>query len=143
MSGALYGTYYPSIDDKGRLSFPKELRDILGPEFYLCAGYEDHYISVYSPEEFDNYQRKLSSIPGRLGSAIRRKLLSLTDKQIPDKQGRISIKDPLRKHALIEKDIIIVGSVTHAEIWDKATWEKSDGDLSFDQIAEALADSVI
>ena len=75
VSDALYGTYYPSIDAKGRMSFPNKLRDILGPEFYLCAGHDDNYIAVYSPEEFNVYQGKLNTIPGRQGSIIRRKLL--------------------------------------------------------------------
>ena len=49
-SVALCGTYYHSIDAKGRMSFPTKLREIIGAEFYLCIGHDDHYIAVYSPE---------------------------------------------------------------------------------------------
>lgn len=63
MSEPLCGTYYPSIDQKGRMSFPNKLREILGAEFYLCAGHDDHYIAVYSAEEFKEYQSKLYTLP--------------------------------------------------------------------------------
>ena len=143
MSDALYGTYYPSIDAKGRMSFPNKLRDILGPEFYLCAGHDDNYIAVYSPEEFNVYQGKLNTIPGRQGSIIRRKLLACPDKQIPDKQGRIFIASQLREHAKITGDVVVIGAVGHAEIWDKALWESFNNDVSFDDINSALENLVL
>ena len=65
MADLLCGTYYPSIDQKGRMSFPTKLREILGPEFFLCQGPDDAYIAVYSPEAFQEYCNKLNSIPGK------------------------------------------------------------------------------
>ena len=59
MADLLCGTYYPSIDQKGRMSFPTKLREILGPEFYLCQGHDDAYIAVYSPEAFQEYCESL------------------------------------------------------------------------------------
>ena len=85
MADPLCGTFYPSIDQKGRMSFPNKLRDILGPEFFLCAGHDDHYIAVYSPEEFESYREKLLSVTGKAGSNVRRFLLSCSDKQVPDR----------------------------------------------------------
>ncbi|HBB72807.1 MAG TPA: division/cell wall cluster transcriptional repressor MraZ, partial [Ruminococcus sp.] len=89
MKEPLYGTYNPSIDAKGRMSFPNKLRDILGAEFYLCIGHDSKYIAVYSPDEFENYCEKLRSITGEIGTQLRRELLAGADKQVPDKQGRI------------------------------------------------------
>lgn len=140
---ALYGTYTPSIDAKGRMSFPNKLRDILGPEFYLCAGHDNHYIAVYSPEKFDEYQGKLNTIPGKQGSIIRRKLLSCTDKQIPDKQGRIFITQALRDHAQIGDDVVVVGAIGRAEIWNAKLWRDFNEEVSFDDINSALEDFVI
>ena len=82
MNEPLCGTYNPSIDTKGRMSFPTKLRDILGAEFYLCVGHDKNYIAVYSVEEFKNYCGKLNEIPGDIGSEIRRELLAGADKQI-------------------------------------------------------------
>ena len=80
MADLLCGTYYPSIDQKGRMSFPTKLREILGPEFYLCQGHDDSYIAVYSLEAFQEYSDKLYSIAGKKGADIRRGRFALNGK---------------------------------------------------------------
>lgn len=140
---ALCGMYEHSIDAKGRMSFPTKLRELLGAEFYLCVGYDDRYIAVYSPEEFAVYQQKLDSVPGKAGSCLRRKLLSHTDRQIPDKQGRILITPQLREYAALEKDVVVVGSSSHAEIWDKKLWDEFNQNVTIDQLGEALEGLVL
>ncbi len=143
MTAALCGTYYPSIDVKGRMSFPNKLREILGPEFYLCIGHDNHYIAVYSPEEFEVYQGKLNTIPGQAGSNLRRKLLSCADRQTPDKQGRIFITQQLRDYAGIEGEVVVIGASNRAEIWDKASWEKLNEEITLDDINAALSEIVL
>lgn len=143
MAAALCGTYFPSIDVKGRMSFPNKLREILGPEFYLCIGHDNHYIAVYSPEEFEVYQSKLNTIPGKTGSDIRRKLLSCADRQTPDKQGRIFITQQLREHAQIDKEVVVIGTSNRAEIWDKALWEEFNSEITLDDINAALSELVL
>lgn len=125
------------------MSFPNKLRDILGAEFYLCAGHDDSYIAVYSTQEFEIYRSKLYSVPGKIGSDIRRKFLSCADKQIPDKQGRIFIAQHLRDHAGITDDVVVIGAENRAEIWNRATWEKFNSELSQEDINAALADFVL
>lgn len=126
MGEPLCGTFNPSIDTKGRMSFPTKLRDILGAEFYLCIGHENNYIAVYSIEEFNNYCNKLNQIEGEIGSEIRRELLSGADKQIPDKQGRIFIAQHLRDHAGITSgEITVIGNMNRAEIWDSTRLAES------------------
>ena len=140
MAEPLCGTYYPSIDQKGRMSFPNKLREILGVEFYLCAGYDDKYIAVYSTEEFEKYRQKLETIPGKTGSEIRRRFLACADKQVPDKQGRIFITQQLRTYAGISDEVVVIGSENRAEIWDKSTWESFSSNITFDDINAALSD---
>lgn len=143
MAAALCGTYCPSIDARGRMSFPNKLREILGPEFYLCIGHDNHYIAVYSPEEFEVYQNKLNTIPGQVGSNLRRKLLACADKQAPDKQGRVFINQQLREHANIENDVVVIGASNRVEIWDKASWEKFNAEITLDDINAALSELVL
>lgn len=145
MADPLCGTYYPSIDLKGRMSFPNKLRDILGPEFYLCAGHDDSYIAVYSPEEFQVYRTKLYSVKGKAGSNVRRILLACADKQVPDKQGRIFISQNLRDHAEIgpEDEVVVIGAENRAEIWNRAKWEEFSSSISIDDINDVLADLVL
>lgn len=143
MANLLCGTYNPSIDQKGRMSFPTKLREILGPEFYLCQGYDDRYIAVYSPAAFQEYCETLNSVPGPKGSALRRKLLAGADLQVPDKQGRIFINQQLRDHADITDEVVVIGANHRAEIWNKSKWEEFNESISQDEINDLLADVVI
>lgn len=143
MSEPLYGTYNPSIDAKGRMSFPNKLREILGAEFYLCIGHEKNYIAVYSVEEFGKYCGKLNEIPGDIGSEIRRKLLAGADKQIPDKQGRIFISQYLRNYAGITDEVTVIGNMNRAEIWNPAKLEESRQSVDPVAMKAALANLVL
>lgn len=140
MTDPLCGTFFPSIDQKGRMSFPNKLREILGPEFFLTAGHDDHYIAVYSPEEYQKYTEKIAEVKGPKGSQIKRYLLSFTDKQVPDKQGRIFITQPLRTYAGISGEVVVIGADNRAEIWDKSAWESFSSGITFDDINAALSD---
>ena len=143
MADLLCGTYYPSIDQKGRMSFPTKLREVLGAELYLCQGHDDAYIAVYSLDAFQDYCETLNSIPGKQGSDIRRKLLAGADKQIPDKQGRIFITQQLRDHAGITDEVVVIGANRRCEIWNKAKWEEFNNNISQEEINNALADLVL
>ena len=143
MGEPLCGTYNPSIDAKGRMSFPNKLRDILGAEFYLCKGYDNHYVAVYSVEEYNKYCAELNKITGPKGTAIRRKLISSADKQIPDKQGRIFITQELREYAGITNDITVIGNLNRAEIWDSAKFAETVNDIDPEEEMAALADLVL
>ena len=125
------------------MSFPTKLREILGPEFYLCQGHDDSYIAVYSLEAFQEYSDKLYSIAGKKGADIRRVLLAGADKQVPDKQGRIFITQQLRDHAGITDEVVVIGANTRAEIWNKSKWEEFNSSITQDEINDALADLVI
>ncbi|MDE6775975.1 MAG: division/cell wall cluster transcriptional repressor MraZ [Ruminococcus sp.] len=119
MNMPLCGTFKPSVDVKGRMSFPNKLREILGAEFYLCAGHEKNYIAVYSVDEFYRYCAKLNEITGEIGSEIRRELLAGADRQSPDKQGRIFISQLLRDYAGITAgEVTVIGNMNRAEIWN-------------------------
>ena len=143
MADLLCGTYYPSIDQKGRMSFPTKLREALGTEFYLCQGHDDSYIAVYSPEAFQAYCDTLGSIPGRDGAQVRRKLLAGADKQVPDKQGRIFITQQLRDHAGITDEVVVIGADKRAEIWNKSKWEEVNSGITQDKIKDILAGLII
>ncbi|MBO5343881.1 MAG: division/cell wall cluster transcriptional repressor MraZ [Ruminococcus sp.] len=143
MTEPLCGTYNPSIDAKGRMSFPTKLRDILGAEFYLCVGHDKNYIAVYSVDEFRQYCDKLNQIKGDIGSEIRRELLAGADKQIPDKQGRIFISQTLREFAEITDEVTVIGNMNRAEIWNPALYSESRKSLDPAAKKAALADLVL
>lgn len=139
----LCGTFNPSIDAKGRMSFPNKLRDILGAEFYLCIGYDKPYIAVYSVEEFKKYCDKLYEITGEVGSEARRLLVAGAERQVPDKQGRIFIPQFLREYAGITNEVTVIGNLNRAEIWDSAKYDQNRKSVDTAAIKAALANLVL
>lgn len=143
MTEPLYGTYYPSIDSKGRMAFPNKLREIIGPSFYIVPGRGGKFLSVYSPEEYEKFKEKLNTIPDVKGDIARRYYIGASDKQICDKQGRIFIKDNLRQFAEITDEVVVVGVSYKAEIWSKANWDEFNAGVLLADIDAALADLVL
>ncbi len=47
-----------------------------------------------------------------------------------DKQGRILLPQHLRLEANLQKEVVLVGMLSHVEIWDKDVWEKEHQDTS-------------
>ena len=56
--------------------------------------------------------------------AYLRVLFSGASDEIPDRQGRITVPTTLRKYAGLEREVIVVGNGTTAEIWDAETWQQ-------------------
>ena len=62
--------------------------------------------------------------------------------ECPLKQGRILIPSNLRELAGLNKEVMLVGSLTRFEIWDRTKWEeefKNDKE-TFPNISQSLTD---
>lgn len=69
---------------------------------------------------------------------ITRFLFSSAAELIPDKQGRVLIPQPLREYAGLDKDVVINGTGSKVEIWDKEAWDRYNNDLSGDDIYDLM-----
>lgn len=123
----LIGEYNHTIDAKGRLIIPSKYREELGEHFIVTKGF-DGCLFVYDDANWQKLLEKLQSLPfsnkdsrdlGRffMGSAI--------DGEY-DKQGRVLLSAALRKHAELEKDVVLVGLGNHIEIWNKERWDSAE-----------------
>ena len=95
------GEYQHSIDTKGRLFIPAALREELGDTIYVTI-----------------------SIERALAARRIRPLFVNAAKCTLDAQGRILVPQKLRAFANLKKDVMVLGVSNHAEIWDKAAWQK-------------------
>ena len=135
----LIGEYEHTIDAKGRISMPSKLRKDMGETFIVTKGL-DGCLFAFSQNEWMNFETKLKSLPLSDKNArnfVRFFLAGATECEI-DKQGRFLIPSNLRNSAKLEKEAIIIGVGTRLEIWDKATWEAKDEDISAEDIAENM-----
>jgi MraZ protein len=55
--------------------------------------------------------------------AYQRVLFSGASDEIPDKQGRITVPAALREYAGLDRDVVVVGKNTTAEIWAPDAWD--------------------
>lgn len=136
-SGMLMGTYTHNMDVKGRMNFSTKLREILGDVFIITKGL-DGCLFVYSTEGFEELADKIRQVPLSKGRELQRFFMAGACEVEADKQGRILIPQTLRDYAGLEKDIIVIGASTRAEIWDKAKWDKFNEDFTSNKLEEAM-----
>lgn len=118
------GTHAPKLDDKGRLVLPAKFREALAPGLVLTKG-QDRSIVVWPAAEFASYAQRLNeaSRSDAKVQAYQRVLFSGASDEIPDRQGRITVPPALREYAGLDRDVVVVGKNTTAEIWDAAAWQ--------------------
>ncbi len=133
----LIGEYEHTLDVKGRMNFPAKFREDLGLHFIVTKGL-DGCLFVYSFEEWKNLEDKIKSLPMSKARNLQRFLFAGAAEVEPDKQGRILLPQNLREYAGLEKEVMVIGASSRAEIWDKARWNSSCEELTSDMIAEAM-----
>jgi len=120
---SLIGTYFHTLDEKGRMAVPFKLRADLGDPFYITSLTDDCLVA-YPEEEWKKFSAKLDSIPqsDKVAQYLVHKVYSGATKCEPDKQGRVLLPQLLRENAEIDKDTVIVGLSNRVEIWAKEKW---------------------
>ena len=137
------GQYDHSIDDKSRLTLPARFRDALAGGVVLSKGL-DGSVDVY-PQE--TWKVKVVDRIGELDELLpdtrllQRHFFGGASEDTPDKQGRVLLPAPLLRYGKLAKDVTVVGSNDHLEIWDRAAWaERLEGiEGSADNAAQRLA----
>lgn len=139
----LLGEYEHSIDTKGRIAMPAKLREGLGGKFIITKGL-DGCLFVYAMDEWQRVEQKLASLPMSRKTArdFTRFLLGGACEGECDKQGRVLLPASLRRYAGLEREAVIVGVGSRAEIWDAAKWQQYNEESAEDvnELAEQLAD---
>ncbi len=128
-----------SFDLKGRITVPSEWRTE-HHETILYVVPAAERLMVYPASWFSRQQEKFSDLPS---SDSRRqsfqKLAALVQQVEPQQQGRILIKEKLRKAVGLEKDTLLVGRSDHFEIWNvEKGRQQLPKNLVFEDIAGEL-----
>jgi MraZ protein len=137
------GTSAITLDSKNRITIPTKYREEL---FADCAGkmvctvdIQHACLLLYPLPEWEEIELKLcelSSMNPQERLAQQKLLGNANDCEI-DKSGRLLINGPLRQHASLEKNIILVGQLKKFEIWSESAWQvQMQQDLSEVQSSE-------
>lgn len=117
------GTYTPKLDEKGRIILPAKFRDELAGGVVLTRGH-DRCVYVYSEREFEEVHARIRQAPttSKRSRDYVRMLLSGAHAETPDKQNRVTIPQGLRAYAGLDRELVVIGAGSRAEIWDAEAW---------------------
>ncbi|MDN4615630.1 division/cell wall cluster transcriptional repressor MraZ [Leifsonia sp. F6_8S_P_1B] len=118
------GTYAPKLDEKGRVILPAKFRDELASGLVLTRG-QEHCVYVFSQREFESLHEKIRQAPvtSKQARDYLRVFLSGASAEVPDKQNRVTVPPALRSYAGLDRDLVVIGAGSRAEIWDSQAWE--------------------
>lgn len=117
------GTYTPKLDEKGRLILPAKFRDDFADGLVVTRT-QEHALAIYTVKAFEQLMEPVSSAPTTVKQVrdYQRMLAAGASFEVPDKQGRVTLPQVLRKYAGLDRDIVVIGAGTRAEIWDAERW---------------------
>jgi MraZ protein len=100
MARRLGGTYFPKLDDKGRLTLPAKYREHFA-DGVVVTRVQEGCLAVYDGSHDD----------------------------VPDRQGRITLPAPLRAFAGLDHDVVVLGAGDRVEVWEPERWAQQSAHL--------------
>lgn len=139
--GAMYtGEFRHTVDSKGRLSLPAIHRRALPPQVVISKGFDDT-LFVFSPEDYEAWLTSLvpyDDLDEDIRAFYRWLTAGATTVEL-DSAGRVSISALLRKHASLDKDVVVLGNRDRIEIWDAERWDEYNSSHgSIDELVEKV-----
>ena len=137
----LLGTHTPKLDEKNRLILPAKFRAELEGGVVITRG-QDRCLFLFSASEFELVHQKIREAPATSKQArdYLRVFLSGASDEVPDKQGRVTLPAMLREYAGIQRDLVVIGVGSRAEVWDATSWNEylANQEESFSNISEEV-----
>lgn len=117
-----------NLDPKGRMALPKSYRpEIMAKSQGKCLCTVDIHqpcLLLYPIDEWELIEQKLLSLSNLdpLQRSLQRIMLGYASECELDSAGRILLPAPLRQHAKLTKEIMLVGQLNKFEIWNSDSW---------------------
>jgi MraZ protein len=124
------GEYSHNLDDKGRLTLPARMRELLGVSVVVTRGLE-RCLLVFPAADFEKFLSGVNTV-GMGGADVRglsRYFSSKATEDSPDKQGRINLPQTLREHANLNGEVMVIGAFDHVELWNPEQYAQQDAEL--------------
>ena len=117
-----------SVDTKGRMTVPARIRDSLvslSDDEVVVTAHPHGCLVVYPLAAWIPFRDKVFATPALdpRSAGFRRLFIGLAEQQALDSAGRIMLSPALRKHAKIDKHVLLMGQGDHYEVWSEASWD--------------------
>jgi len=121
----IIGEFRHTIDDKNRLSLPAKFRKEMGKKVVITPGL-DSCLFIFTMKEWEKISGRLSAGESSLLQAdnrgFNRFLLGGAVEAEIDGAGRMLLPGHLREHARLKSNVVFLGVVDRAELWDEESW---------------------
>lgn len=126
------GEYGHSLDERGRVTLPRKLRQELDErEVILARGFEPCIFGFDRLSwEREAAKHLENSVTDERARQLRRYLFAPAEKVEVDKLGRILVPALLKEYADIAVNVTIIGAGDHFEIWDQQKWKSYAAQLT-------------
>ena len=139
------GSSYQTIDLKGRIIVPARFRErIVSGGGNVVVSRLDNCLVAYPESAWQKVEAKIESIAVRSPAMrrFRRIFAGSAAECTCDKQNRILIPPALREYAMLQKDIVLAGVLSHFEIWARENWVEEEKLMETDMADEAVRNEI-
>lgn len=137
------GEYAHTLDEKKRISLPKQFRGGLGKKMILTRGL-DNCLFLYPRTGWEKVAAKLQELSFAQADTrgFNRFILSGAVEVEADAAGRILIPDHQKTFAGLKKEVVFAGVSDRIELWDSTRWGsyKARIEKQADALAEKLGE---
>ncbi len=138
-----FGEFEYKVDEKGRVPVPPGFRKELSAGVVLTPGVE-RCMTAYPAHAWKKMADSFASdaLSRSKQRTLNRAIFGAAFRLTVDGQGRIALPAPLREHADLQDEVVIVGVNNYLELWNKTGWEteKANSLEQFGQIIESRED---
>jgi len=134
-----------SIDSKNRICIPHKFRGDFGGRCILTKDFLDDCLNLYPIDAWEEFCEKIEKLPSVQMRRMRQLVYSNSDEVEIDSQGRIIINQDLAIDVglLNEKEAMIIGNKTFAQIWNVSKWEEFNEKLNSEDSKESVINDLL
>jgi transcriptional regulator MraZ len=136
------GSYFHTMDNKGRVSIPARYKEIIKDrkDKYLTITNWEGYVLAFPQSEWIIFAAELAKKPilDPEFRPVQRFLIAGAEECALDRQGRILVSQNLRDYAKLSREVVLVGALRCFEIWDRSNYESHRQNLEKSLNAEML-----
>jgi MraZ protein len=137
------GEYEHTLDEKKRVSLPKQFRAGLGKSMVITRGL-DNCLFVYPKKNWQKIAEKLDRLSFAQADTrgFNRFILSGAAEVEVDAAGRILIPDHQKDFAGLGRNVVFAGVSDRVEVWDSEKWKSYKASImsKADQMSEKLGE---
>ena len=130
----LFGNYELTLDEKNRLLVPSDIRKAWNPEdaesLVIVPGV-NRKLWLYTEKFYEQMAARMESELAPEEDKVLNDHMNFGRAQRieMDKAGRILIPEKMVKKSELQREVMVVGSRDHVEIWNRSDWSAHEEDL--------------